>query len=120
MTSNSASSINNGSYLWIWAGVLSAYFGLFAVTGYISFFQEPYNPGTNLSAETAAALQNDHIREHVLANLKVETDAFKQRKELAAQSFNVVLGALLGFLSATATGAFMNRTNPSDRAGVET
>ena len=93
----------------IWAGILFAYTALFSVTGYIAFFQEPYNPAANPERGILAQLEKEPLREHFLDALKQESAAFKARKDLAAQSFNVVLGALLGFLSASAAQAGLRR-----------
>lgn len=85
-----------------WLGILIAYVILFSVTAYIAFFQEPYNPAANPSDLALNLLKEEPTREHFLKALEQEGNAFKERKELAAQSFNVVLGAVLGFLSASA------------------
>ncbi|MFY9317023.1 MAG: hypothetical protein WAO95_15875 [Burkholderiales bacterium] len=93
----------------VWVGILFAYATLFSVTGYIAFFQEPYNPAANPNREVVTLLDKEPTREHFLDALKQESAAFKARKDLAAQSFNVVLGALLGFLSASAVQAGTRR-----------
>jgi hypothetical protein len=86
----------------VWIGILAAYALLFSVTGYIAFFQEPYNPAANPSDRALKLIEQEVFREHLVESLKQEGEAFKARKDLAAQSFNVVLGSLLGFLSASA------------------
>ncbi|WP_309385847.1 hypothetical protein [Cerasicoccus frondis] len=82
--------------------ILAAYIMLVFATGYLAFFQERYNPAADLGEKNIKLLQDPTVANHILDAIRVESSAFKARKELAAQSFNVVLGALLGFLSATA------------------
>jgi hypothetical protein len=93
----------------IWVGIMVTYLLLFSLSGYIAFFQEPYNPASNPSDRAVEMLKNDATREHFMSALKQESEAFKARRDLASQSFNVVLGALLGFLSASATQGLMRR-----------
>lgn len=94
----------------LWLGILLTYLVLFGVSGYIAFFNEPYNPAVNPNQGTLALLKNDQeARVFVLDGLKQEGEAFKARRELAGQSFNVVLGAILGFLSASAAQGIINR-----------
>ena len=55
-------------------------------------------------------LKQEQTQEHfLLAALKQESEAFKARRDLAGQSFNVVLGAVLGFLSASAAQIVVRR-----------
>ena len=95
-----------------WVGILVAYALLFSVTGYIAFVQEPYNPAASPSDKVLSLLKEEPTRAHFLEALKEESAAFKARKDLAGQSFNVVLGALLGFLSASAAGISPRRNEP--------
>lgn len=88
----------------IWRGILITYTLLFIGTGYIAFFQEPFNPAANPSQQVLGHLETEgEVRDYFITALEQESLAFKARKDLASQSFNVVLGALLGFLSASAT-----------------
>jgi hypothetical protein len=93
----------------LWAGILLTYLLLFSVTGYIAFLQEPYNPAVNPNERIVKLLNDQYVRPQVLEALKQEGEAFKARRELAAQSFNVVLGAVLGFLSASAAHGIIRR-----------
>ena len=94
----------------LWVGILFTYAVLFSVTSYIAFFQEPYNPAADPSPDVLQQLQTEGaLRDYFIAALETEGDAFKARKALAAQSFNVVLGALLGFLSASAVQSSAKR-----------
>jgi hypothetical protein len=85
-----------------WALVLISYFVLLSVTSYIAFFQSEYNPAGLLSEEDVALLENEATKDLVKDALEKDSSAYAKRRELASQSFNVVLGAILGFLSASA------------------
>jgi len=85
-----------------WRVLLIAYGFLLVGTGYIAFFQPQYNPAVEIDEEISALIADENTRELTLESLREEGIAFKARRELAVQSFNVVLGAVLGFLSATA------------------
>jgi len=83
-----------------WGLILLTYILLLLGTGYIAFFQESFNPALNIGADVQALMQEEYTRQIVLDSLKSESSAFIARRELAIQSFNIVLGAVLGFLSA--------------------
>jgi hypothetical protein len=87
----------------LWVAILVTYLLLFGVSGYLAFFQEPYNPANNPSQSALKLIEGDPVAKPIiLEGLKKEGEAFQARKNLAGQSFNVVLGAILGFLSASA------------------
>jgi len=87
----------------LWWGILSVYLSLFMATGYIAFIMKDRNPALDPSSDqTVARLTDDTTREFMLKTLEQEAEDHKKKAELGAQSFNVVLGALLGFLSASA------------------
>ena len=93
----------------VWAIILTAYVLLLTGTGYIAFFQPAYNPAIDIDADIEARLLDESTREFTLESLREESVAFKQRRELAVQSFNIVLGAALGFLAALASQAILRR-----------
>jgi hypothetical protein len=72
-------------------------------TGYLAFFGRDVNPALNPNADTLVAKLNDEATKNFVMNtLKDEADEHKKKDGLALQSFNIVLGSLLGFLSASA------------------
>lgn len=89
-----------------WAGVALtvAYSVLLAVTGYVAFFREDYIASTD--PENYQALQNTKLTDEQRASFREGmaqlTANNQKRQELAFQSFNIVLGAALGYLSALA------------------
>lgn len=93
----------------IWGTLVIAYALLLIGTGYIAFFQPAFNPATDIDAQIEGRIADEATREFTLEALREEGAAFKARRELAIQSFNVVLGASLGFLSALATQALRRR-----------
>lgn len=91
-----------------WAFLLAAYLVLLAGTGYVAFFHQEFNPALMIDDHLAVMIENETTRQLTLESLKAEGSAFAARRELAVQSFNIVLGAALGFLSATAAQSRMN------------
>jgi SNF2 family DNA or RNA helicase len=88
-----------------WGLILFTYLLLLLGTGYIAFFQETFNPALNIGEDMQILMQDENTRQLVLDSLKSESSAFMARRELAIQSFNIVLGAALGFLSAAVVQA---------------
>lgn len=87
----------------LWWGILGVYLMLFLATGFIAFVMKDRNPALDpTSDQTVARLTDDNTRTFMLNTLESEAEDHKKKTELGAQSFNVVLGALLGFLSASA------------------
>ena len=93
----------------IWSMILIAYVVLLITTGYIAFFQPAYNPAVDIDDYIQERLLDDSTRDFTIESLREESVAFKQRRELAVQSFNIVLGAALGFLAALASQAMLKR-----------
>jgi hypothetical protein len=88
-----------------WFSILIVYLLLFLGTGYIAFFPKDFSPA-RVDPDTINKFNSEEIRTYVIETLKQETGIFAKKRELASQSFNVVLGAILGFLSASATSYF--------------
>lgn len=86
----------------LWIMVLSVYMVLFCATGYIAFFKYEDNPAVNISPEWINRFEDPETRKRMLETLKDDSVVYAKKRELATQSFNVVLGVLLGFFSATA------------------
>ncbi len=86
-----------------WWAILAVYLMLFAVTGYLAFFAPDENPALAPGMERQVmAITDDATRTFMLDALRAEEADHNKLRDLALQSFNVVLGALLGFLSASA------------------
>ena len=94
--------------------ILGAYILLLGFTGYLSFFKFPgdevfpQDQGKVMAdnrGDVKLAKSDPDLKKEFLANL--ESSRAEERKliDLAAHSFDVLLGALLGFLSATAVSA---------------
>lgn len=88
------------SRYWFW--LIAVYFLLFLATGWVAFFHPQYNP-----AHADPAFLKDigsatpQVRDFVLETLKRDADTFSKMHELARTAFNLMLGALVGFLSAS-------------------
>jgi hypothetical protein len=94
-------SVSTRSKLW-WA-ILAVYLALFIGTGYIAFFNRDVNPALNRSTDSyAISISDEASRAFIVDVLKDEAAEHKKKEALGQQSFNIVLGSLLGFLSASA------------------
>jgi hypothetical protein len=88
----------------IFASILSTYLILLCSTGYLAFFKFPGTP-TLPTQEMVQGLGNDQeFKSDLLQDVKQARERDRKLVELAAQSFNVILGAMLGFLSAIGAG----------------
>ncbi|MDQ1557743.1 MAG: hypothetical protein QOD32_803 [Pyrinomonadaceae bacterium] len=87
----------------LWWAILAVYLALFIGTGYIAFFNRDTNPALNRSADTyAISITDESSKAFIIDVLKDEAAEHKKKEALGQQSFNIVLGSLLGFLSASA------------------
>jgi len=93
----------------IWVVILIVYLLLFVATGYEAFFVREYNPAIDLKPEVYMNIKDEQTKALFINTLKEEAETYQKKRELASQSFNVVLGALLGFLSASAVSGFRYR-----------
>ncbi|MDB5034151.1 MAG: hypothetical protein JWQ98_1392 [Chlorobi bacterium] len=94
----------------LWWGILSVYLLLFLSTGYLAFMAKDVNPALDMGGGTLTAkLADSSTREFIIATLKQEAQDHKKKTDFAAQSFDVVLGSLLGFLSASAVSRITTR-----------
>ena len=96
-----------GSITSLWIVILVVYLALFASTGYLAFLGGEYNPALGNPSNYTEGFgsfgqKGDDYLAFVIETLKKEGQIYEQKRELASQSFNVVLGAILGFLSASA------------------
>jgi hypothetical protein len=89
----------------LWWPILAVYLALFLALGYFAFLQPDRNPVLDPRHTAAVARVSDAETKQLLLNtLREEGDEHDAKTDLAKQSFHVVLGALLGFLSASASG----------------
>lgn len=103
----------------VWVSVLVIYLFLLCAIGYIAFWDQDFNKPINKvqpyltmildykknSSETAP-LTAGEITIIVEEIMKKDADSAGDLQELASQSFNIVLGAILAFLSASSTMVF--------------
>ncbi|MBS0015766.1 MAG: hypothetical protein KFF72_05280 [Arthrospira sp. SH-MAG29] len=86
-----------------WYVILCVYALLLSFTGGVAFF---YNNGFYAKEENIKKMEmmktSEQFNTYQLL-LKMEIDNMKNINQIANQSFNVALGSLLGFLSATLT-----------------
>jgi hypothetical protein len=99
----------DGPSRFMWSGLLVVYLILFATTGYLAFARDDKNPAFE-RREQIAGIQDAATRTLVLESLQRENSEHSKRQDFASQSFNVVLGALLGFLSASATSSMKRKS----------
>ena len=87
----------------LWWAILAVYLALFIGTGYIAFFNRDVNPALNRSSDSyAISVTDESAKAFIIDVLKDEAAEHKKKEALGQQSFNIVLGSLLGFLSASA------------------
>ena len=104
----------------IWIFVLLIYIFLLSAIGYIAFWDQDFNKPKHKiepyitmlsdykkqSAATESELTNSEISAIIQEIMKKDADSAGDLQELASQSFNIVLGAILAFLSASSTMVF--------------
>ena len=92
-----------GTTSWLWSAILAAYLLATVGLGYVAFLSEDTNPALDPQNHAALAQATDPTtKQFLLTTLREEDTEHDHKTELARQSFHVVLGALLGFLSASA------------------
>lgn len=87
----------------VWILLLTVYLVLFGCSGYIAFFKSDGDPASNINGAVVSSISDQATKEAIISGFKSASELYKKRVELAFQAFNVILGALLGFLSASAT-----------------
>lgn len=101
----------------IWMVVLMVYITVFGYIGYIAFWPMSFNDPEQtvekyyvIVDKYANKLENDedrsYFRNTVTELIKESESEADDMQQLASQSFNIVLGAFLAFLSATVTTIF--------------
>lgn len=111
----------------LWFTLMSIYLGILVGIGYIAFWEQDFNDPDlvlkkyELIREKHYEISNQHVKTlDPLANeafnalldefMKDANNSAGDIQELATQSFNIVLGALLAFLSSTATMIFQRNS----------
>ncbi len=87
----------------VWYVVLIMYLILLGSTAYVTFFDNNGFASRQDTAQKLAQITNEDQLAFFNELHENEVQNMEQINALATQSFNVVLGALLGFLSATVT-----------------
>ena len=94
--------------LMIWFGILLIYLALFMATGYASFVKvDLYSKYERY--EHLSKVEDKETKAFLIEVLQKEESEHVERRNLASQSFHVVLGALLGFMSASAASLFRRK-----------
>ncbi len=101
--------------------ILLAYLLMLSAIGYISFWDQGFNNPDNIVVPYIDMLKNYQLDETTLSEverekvLKIIQEVMKENvdnagdlRELASHSFNIVLGAILSFLSGLVTMVFQN------------
>ncbi|NQZ20778.1 MAG: hypothetical protein HRT53_01880 [Colwellia sp.] len=111
----------------MWMTVLFVYMSLLIAIGYIAFWEQDFNYPENTVGSYMAILtefrqeidktdpvSGEQFSLIVQEMMKQEADAAGDLQELATQSFNIVLGAVLAFLSASVTMFFQQKSTKSE------
>lgn len=96
----------------LWWGILLVYLYLFTSTGYLAFIAKDSNPALNVQLDRMAEVGDEPTRTFFMKVLEDEDAEHDKRADLATQSFHIVLGALLGFLSASAVSKVTEGEKP--------
>jgi hypothetical protein len=94
-----------------WWVILTAYLILFLVTGYIAFIaKDPDIPLMQRVNTMTAGMSDAQVKAAIIDIYQQEENEHETKAEMAAQAFHIVLGSILGFLSASAV-AWTRREN---------
>lgn len=86
-----------------WWLVIAIYLSLLTATGYIAFIAQNYDPAVGQKIDQLASGSLDDDRKRMVINtLREDASGRRSRREMAAHSFTIVLGSIIGFLSASA------------------
>ncbi|WP_163833849.1 hypothetical protein [Spartinivicinus ruber] len=86
------------SKTWVW--ILMAYLCLFIVTGYIAFIHQTPILHADEQQRIFTSIQDPESKALISSLFKDEVANFKEKQNIATQSFHIILGGLMGFLSA--------------------
>jgi hypothetical protein len=94
-----------------WWALLAAYLILFLVTGYIAFIaKDPDIPLMQQVNTITAGMTDAPTKAAMIGIYKQEENEHETKAEMAAQGFHIVLGSILGFLSASAVAGNRRRS----------
>jgi len=86
-----------------WWALLAVYLTLFLVIGYIAFIaKDPDIPLMERVNTVTAGTTDAQTKAAIIDIYKQEENEHETKAEIAAQGFHIVLGSLIGFLSASA------------------
>ncbi|HEX9917806.1 MAG TPA: hypothetical protein VGA87_01500 [Pyrinomonadaceae bacterium] len=86
-----------------WWALLAAYLIMFLVTGYIAFIaKDPDIPLMRQVNTMTAGVTDAQMKAAMISIYQQEENEHETKAEMAAQGFHIVLGSLIGFLSASA------------------
>ena len=88
--------------LTVFIGILGTYIALLTVTGYLTFVRFPGLPTLPTPNMIEELARDPDFKADLLEDVKIARQRAGELIKLAAHSFDVILGALLGFLSAVA------------------
>jgi hypothetical protein len=86
----------------IFVGILATYVAMLVITGYLTFVLFPGMPTLPTPPMIADLAGDPDFKADLLEDVKTARQRSGELIKLAAHSFDVILGALLGFLSAVA------------------
>jgi len=106
----------------LWIIILLMYITILVGIGQIAFTKQYFNEAESMVGEFLDIKEQyqidgaDQESTDSLINALIESsaDSSSDLQELASQSFNIILGALLAFLSASATVVFQSQADRSD------
>jgi hypothetical protein len=86
----------------LFLGILVTYIALLFITGYLTFIRFPGMPTLPTSPMLENVAGDPDFKADLLDDVRTARERSGDLIKLAAHSFDVILGALLGFLSAVA------------------
>lgn len=106
----------------LWITILCVYILILLGIGQIAFTKQYFNEAERMVGEFLSIKEKyqlddkdtDSTSELINALIERSADSSNDLQELASQSFNIVLGAMLAFLSASATVVFQNQSSKKD------
>lgn len=107
--------------IFVWFFILSIYLLVLVGIGQVAFTKQYFNEADSMVGEFleikkkyAVEPEKDADTDSLINSLMEESaNSSNDLQELASQSFNIILGALLAFLSASATVVFQELQNRS-------
>ena len=98
----------------LFIGVLLVYVILLAGTGYFTFVRFPGLQTLPSESLLERAAKDPYLRDQLTKDVEIARERREQLVKSASHSFDVVLGALLGFLSAVAATAGLTGNKRED------